>query len=201
MHSGRKFSKNMAGKLQFQQEHETYTDFPEVSKQHYPGVAIRFATRNDIPYLIAIYNQGVMAENANADEEPLTLEDRQEWFLEHDENHFPLYVLEKEGVIIGWGALSSYRKERSGLRTVAEISYYIDYSHHRRGYGKFLVTHMMKDCSRLHIHHLLAVVLDINLASIKLLESLGFSRWGHLPGIVNLKNKVCGQYIYGIHIS
>jgi hypothetical protein len=39
------------------------------------------------------------------------------------------------------------------------------------------------------------ILLDVNKASILLLEKFGFERWGHFPGIVEFADKTSGQLI------
>lgn len=162
---------------------------------------IRFAEINDLPRVVEIYNQGVVAGNANADDTPVTVDQRVNWFLDHDNNSFPVYILELDQKIIGWGTLSSYRNGRNGLRTTAEISYYIDYEYHGKGYGKLLISHMITETRRLGIQHLFAIMLDINPVSEAILKHFEFEKWGHLPKIVNLHGKICGQLIYGKNLN
>jgi phosphinothricin acetyltransferase len=42
-----------------------------------------------------------------------------------------------------------------------------------------------------------AILMDRNQASVRLLEKTGFARWGHLPGIADFGGVTCGQYLYG----
>jgi phosphinothricin acetyltransferase len=158
---------------------------------------IRFAEITDLPRVVEIYNQGVAAGNANADIDLVTIADRTDWFKDHDQASFPIYILEVDNWTIGWGSLSPYRKGRGGLRRTAEISYYIDYDFHNQGFGKMIIAHMLEDCRRLRIENVFAIMLDINPPSAGILEHFGFVKWGHLPGIVSLKGAVCGQLIYG----
>lgn len=161
---------------------------------------IRFACPDDLPRIVEIYNQAIAAGNANADDRPITIADRHAWFRDHNTESFPIYIIENEKQILGWGSLSPYRKGRGGLRKVAEISYFLDYAFHGRGAGSQLISHIIADCQRLGIRHLFAVMLDLNMASAAILQKFGFQKWGHLPGIVDLNGKICGQWIYGLHI-
>jgi phosphinothricin acetyltransferase len=162
---------------------------------------IRFALAGDLPRIVEIYNQAIAAGNANADTRPITTGDRHDWFREHDPESFPIYIIENEKQILGWGSLSPYRKGREGLRKVAEISYFLDYNFHGCGIGSQLIRHIIADCQRLGIRHLFAVMLDLNTASAAILEKFGFHKWGHLPAIVDLNGKICGQWMYGRHIG
>lgn len=158
---------------------------------------IRTARIEDLVTIIEIYNQAIDAGNATADLHELSVEDRLDWFHSHDKNQHPLYVIESERKVIGWGSLGPYRKGRGGLKETAEISYYIDYRHHGKGYGSQLIRFMISDCKRLGIKNLIAILLEVNHASIRILKKFGFEQWGHMPDIVNLNGVVCGHMFYG----
>ena len=158
---------------------------------------VRFAEYKDLKDIINIYNQAIKAGNSTADIKELKRNDREDWFLEHDNDYYPIYVIELNDTIIGWGSISPYRKGREGLKETAEISYYLDYNYHGQGYGKRLITYMIADCKRLGIKNLFALLLDINKRSSLILEGFGFSKWGFMPDVVNLKGVRCGHLIYG----
>ncbi len=162
---------------------------------------IRFAKNDDLKSIIDIYNQAINSGNVTADLKELSVDDRKGWYAEHNENEYPIYILEIDGKLIGWGSLSPYRKGREGLRKTAEISYYIDYNYHGLGYGKKLIDFMINDCKRIGINNLFAILLEINQTSIKLLKRFGFSKWGFMPNVVNLNGKICGQLIYGKNLN
>lgn len=162
---------------------------------------IRFAEFVDLKSIIGIYNQAINAGNATADLIELDPNDRKEWFLEHDKDKYPIYVLVSDKNVIGWGSLSPYRKGRGGLRETAEISYYLDYNYHGLGYGKMLMEYIIDDCKRLGIKNLFALLLETNKASIIILEKFGFTKWGFMPDVVNLNGVSCGHLIYGKKVN
>jgi L-amino acid N-acyltransferase YncA len=157
----------------------------------------RHATIDDLPAIARICNQAIKAGDANAFTEPLHVEDLKNWFNDHHPDSFPIYIIQSAMVVIGWGALSPYRKERKGFRFTAEISFYIDYDYHAKGFGKALINFILNDCTRVEVTNVVAIMLDINPPSEAILRQFGFEKWGHLPGIVNLNGKICGQFIYG----
>lgn len=162
---------------------------------------IRFALPDDLSSIVEIYNQAIKAGNATADLTLQTVEYRLEWFDEHNENDYPIYVLEKNSRVIGWGSLSPYRKGRKALKETAEISYYLDYDYHGHGFGRKLIEFIIDDCARLHIKNLFAILLEVNPKSIAILQKIGFEKWGFLPCVANLNGKICGHFIYGLNIS
>lgn len=158
---------------------------------------IRFAKRSDLKSIVEIYNQAITSGGATADLNELCVEDRNDWFNDHNKDSYPIYVIEQENTVIGWGSLSAYRKGRGALKTTAEISYYIDYNYHGKGHAKKLIEHMINDCPRLGIEHLIALLLEVNISSVRILEKFGFEMWGLLPNIAKLPNQNCGHLIYG----
>lgn len=162
---------------------------------------IRFASHRDLPDIVEIYNQAIKAGNATADLTLITVEEKSQWFYEHSENGYPIYVMEESNQIVGWGALSAYRKGRAALRQTAEITYYLHYKFHGKGLGTKLIEYIVGDCPRLNIKNLVAILLEVNTASVALLEKTGFEKWGYLPQVANLNGKICGQFIYGRNIK
>lgn len=158
---------------------------------------IRFAKYKDLKKIIGIYNQAIIAGNATGDTKEINIKDRKDWFNEHNSDKYPIYVMEFNDTMIGWGSISPYRKGREGFKETAEISYYLDYNYHGQGYGKKLIEYMIADCKRLGIKNLLAMLLEINKKSCLILEEFGFSKWGFMPDVVNIKGKRCGHLIYG----
>ena len=158
---------------------------------------IRIAKPGDLKQIVAIYNQAIAEGNCTADTHSLTVEERQGWLNIHSPDKYPIHVMEEDGVITGWCSLSAHRKGRMALRNVAEISYYVDKNHRRKGVGKKLMQHALQKAPRLGLHNLFAILLDINQVSVALLEKNGFSKWGHLPDIAEFSHKTCGQFIYG----
>jgi L-amino acid N-acyltransferase YncA len=164
-------------------------------------IKIRIANIDDLDAINDIYNQAIEAGNATADLHPLKPKTRKEWFDLHDANSYPVYIIEMKNKILGWGSLSPYRKGRGALKETAEISYYIHYNYHGIGLGKQLIAYMISDCKRLGLKNLLALLLEINQASIRMLEKFGFERWGYLPDIVKLRGRKCAHLIYGKQIA
>jgi L-amino acid N-acyltransferase YncA len=162
--------------------------------------SIRLAALTDLPRLTDIYNQAIAAGNATADTVPFTVEERRAWFDAHPPQEHPIYVYQQEGQVLGWLSISPYRG-RPALSRTGEVSYYIDYAHHGRGIGSALLAHALADASRLHKAVYLAILLEWNTASIRLLEKFAFQRWAYLPAVAELGGKVVGQVYYGRILS
>ena len=157
---------------------------------------IRLATPTDLPSIVAIYNQAIAAQNATADTVEFTVEQRLGWFQSHPPEIYPIYVYEENGQVLGWLSVSPYR-ERPALMRTAEVSYYVDYAHHGMGIGSMLLQYALDDASRIGKKVYLAILLEWNTDSIRLLGKFGFEKWGHLPDVAEFADKTCGHLYYG----
>jgi L-amino acid N-acyltransferase YncA len=164
-------------------------------------VSIRAAQAGDLPALVEIYNQAVRLRRATADVYPVTLESRKTWLAEHDPATHPVFVAEGDGRVIGWCSISPYRPGRTALRYTAEISYYVHESFRRKGVASRLIAHAIREGPKLGLKTLFAILLDINAASVEILEKFGFERWGHMPGVADFDGEECGHLYYGLRLG
>jgi phosphinothricin acetyltransferase len=159
--------------------------------------AIRVATRADLPAIVDIYNEAVADRFATADLAPVTVDRQAAWFQDHDATSFPVYVLERGGVLHGWCSLSAYRARRAALLGTAEISYYVRADSRGRGVGTALVRHAVGQAPRLGKRVLFAILLERNLASIRLMTRCGFELWGRLPDVALIDGVLVSHVYYG----
>jgi L-amino acid N-acyltransferase YncA len=161
----------------------------------------RFASINDLNAIVNIYNQAIDAKNATADLTHFTVGQRTDWFNKFDIDHYPIYVAELDNQVIGYATLSPYRNGREALKMVAEISFYLNHNSLGKGIGSALVKHVITDCHRVNKETLLAILLDVNTASIKLLQKFSFEEWGNLPLNSNFDGNKYGHLIYGLNLK
>jgi len=161
---------------------------------------IRFGHIDDLTSIVNIYNQAVRSKEATGDLKEFEVQDRVQWFNKFEEEKYPLYVAEFNQQVVGYASLSPYRPGRAAMASVAEISYYVDYSFHGKGIASSLIAQAINDCPRIEKKYLLAILLDINIKSIQLLEKFQFEQWGHLPEIIQLEDRICGHSIYGLKL-
>ena len=158
---------------------------------------IRLATKSDLQAINEIYNQAIRKRFCTADLEEINMDERHTWFVDHDSNTYPVFVIEEDGLVIGWMCYSAYRKGRRALQTAVEVSYYLHENHQGKGLGSLLMDFAIKQAPSYNIKHLFAILLEPNVASIKLLEKFGFERWACLPNIANIDGEWCSHVYYG----
>jgi L-amino acid N-acyltransferase len=143
-----------------------------------PTVTIRKATLDDVPAIMAIYNEAVLTTLASFDLEPKTLDDRVRWFESHDDRH-PVLVATVESDVAGWSCLSKWSDKRAYDGT-AETTFYVHSAHRGQGIGRKLKAATIAEARRLGFHTLIARMTETSAESIHLNESFGFVHVGTL---------------------
>jgi phosphinothricin acetyltransferase len=138
----------------------------------------RLATVADAAAINAIYNFYVRNSAATFQVEEETAKEREMEIRMRPRNQ-PLLVLEIEGEIAGWGALSPF-KARCAYRDSIELSIYVHPDRHRCGYGRTIVRDLIDRARISGYHTVLAASCEESIGSIALLKSLGFQEAGRL---------------------
>ena len=143
------------------------------------GVAIRPATRKDVPAILVIYNAATQEPASAYEDTPHTLSQREEWFDHFSNRNFPIMVAEWDGIVVGWCSLGPHQ-ERSGFRFTGSAAVYVDKLYRRRGVGGQLLEAILEAGRQRKLHTVLAVVDSENEPSLKLHKEHGFIQAGVL---------------------
>ncbi len=143
---------------------------------------LRLATAADLPAINDIYNYYVHRSTCTYQLEPEPLEGRRAWFAAHPPEKYPVTVAELDGRVIGWGSLSKFR-DRAAYDGTVEASVYIHHDHHRRGLGRGLLLDLIERARAAGFHTLVGGCSADQIASLRLQESLGFTRVAHFKQV------------------
>lgn len=157
---------------------------------------VRPAGRQDLPRLIEIFNQSVLARST-AVLSVVTVEDKQAWFKDHNSDHYPILVAERAGKVVGYLYISPYRPGRAALIHTAEVSYFVDFDHHQQGVASQLMEACLEKCSVMGIKSLFAILLETNTSSVNLLKKHEFQQWAYLPGVAEIDGVEVSQIYFG----
>ncbi|MBA3883543.1 MAG: N-acetyltransferase [Chthoniobacterales bacterium] len=160
---------------------------------------IRDAVEADLPAIVDIFNATVPTRMSTAVLEPVSVEERLEWFGEHLPDRHPLWVCEIDGATAGWLSFHSFIT-RCAYRGTVEVSVYVNERFRRRGVGHALLGQGIARSAELEITTLTGLILGHNTSSLKLFETLGFERWGVLPRVARLDDVERDIVIVGRHV-
>lgn len=160
---------------------------------------IRDATEADLPAVVAIFNSTVGGRAVTAQLEPVTVEDRLEWFRGHSPDQHPFWVLELDQTVAGWISFHEFIT-RCAYRGAAELSVYVHEEFRRRGIARRLLEEAIARSSSLGLHSLVGWIFAHNEPSLQLFARLGFERWGYLPRVARIEEIERDLVIVGLHV-
>lgn len=157
----------------------------------------RNAQLSDLPMIVEIYNSTIPGRMVTADLEPVSVNDKLNWFHAHNEYARPLWVMENEsGEMIGWISFQDFYG-RPAYQGTAEISIYLHEKSRGKGIGRLCLDYAIQQAPALNIHTLLGFIFEHNEPSIGLFKKMGFEEWAHLKNIALLDNEFRGLKILG----
>ncbi|MGZ4120922.1 MAG: N-acetyltransferase family protein [Actinomycetota bacterium] len=154
-----------------------------------PDVIVRPAVADDIPRLTEIYNHYVESSQATFDVEPVTIEQRREWFSHYSSTGPHRLLVAVDVVVVGFASSSPFRA-RAAYATSIETSVYVDVERARAGIGSALYEQLFEDLVGEEIHRAYAGIALPNDASIALHERFGFE----LVGVYTEVGRKFGRY-------
>jgi phosphinothricin acetyltransferase len=161
-----------------------------------PAPAIRPAAAADAQRIAEIYNQGIAERAATFETAPRTAADmvRRPERPEPADGpepaagpelakrpapepepaaRYPTLVVEHEGVVAGWAAITEYRPRRC-YDGIGEFSIYLDRGARGRGLGRLLLEALIGEAAQLGYWKLVSRIFPFNTASLALCRSCGF---------------------------
>lgn len=143
------------------------------------GLTLRPACPDDLPAINDIYNHYVLHSTCTYQVAPSTMAEREAWWLERTPQHPVRVLVEADGTVAGWSALSAFKTREAYARTV-ENSIYVRHDRLGRGLGRLLLQDQLAEAHRLGHHAVLAVICSSQTPSIRLHEAFGFAHAGLL---------------------
>jgi L-amino acid N-acyltransferase YncA len=162
-------------------------------------IVLRDAIEPDLPAIVEIYNAAIATRISTAQLEPVTIEERREWFRAHSPAQYPIWVAELDGVIAGWLSFCEFLP-RCAYRGTVEVSVYVSEKFRRRGVGRKLMQQAIALGPQLGMHSLVGLIFSHNEPSIALFHASGFERWGFLPRIACVDQISRNLTIFGRHV-
>ena len=162
---------------------------------------IRHAQETDLPTIVEIFNSSIPGRMATAIIEPVTVEQRREWFRLHAPDRSPIWVIEKDNEVAGWLSLTTFFPERPAYGHTVEMSVYVAPKSQGQGLGKRLIEFALEKAPQLGIKNVVSLIFGHNEVSLRMHEKLGFARWGLLPGVAELDAVPRDVVILGLRVA
>lgn len=140
---------------------------------------IRDASANDVPGILAIYNDVIATSTAVYREDPATLDDRRQWFDARREQGYPVLVATDDSGIVGFASYGDFRTW-PGYRFSVEHTVHIRAAQRGCGVGSSLMHALIQRAVDQGKHVMIGGVDADNEASLRFHERLGFVRVAHL---------------------
>jgi L-amino acid N-acyltransferase YncA len=147
--------------------------------------AARPASPDDAPILAQIYNEGIEDRVGTFETRPRAVQDVAAWF---DGIH-PIVVVESDGEVVAFASTSSYRS-RECYAGIAEFSVYVSRKVRGQGAGTVAMRALLDAVKAAGIWKLVSRIFVENLASRRLMASMGFRE----VGIYEKHAKLDGQW-------
>ena len=143
-------------------------------------IRVRPASEEDLCAINDVYNHYVRESHCTFDVQPLTLDERQEWFGHHARaGAHRVFVAEDEGRRVIGFASSSRLRPKPGYLTSIEVSVYLAPDATGKGAGSRLYETLFTALEGEDVHRAYAGIALPNPESIALHEKFGFKRVAH----------------------
>ena len=143
-----------------------------------PAIEIRPASADDLPALLAIYNDVIATSTAVYSLSPSTLSERQAWFDARRNAGYPVLAAASGGETVGFASFGEFRGAWPGYRYSVEHSVHVHRGHRGRGIGSALVEALIPLARAMDKHVMIGGIDATNAVSIALHEQLGFVHAG-----------------------
>lgn len=143
------------------------------------------ATVDDLPAIVAIYNDVIATTTAIYRDDPVGLEDRAAWLAERRADGFPVLIARDEstGAVVGLGSYGWFKASPSGYATTVEHTVLVAPGHRGSGLGTRLVEELIARASAGGFHMMVGLIDAQNSTSIRLHERLGFRAVARMPEV------------------
>ncbi|MBZ9937138.1 N-acetyltransferase family protein [Mesorhizobium sp. BR1-1-16] len=140
---------------------------------------IRMAGEDDLPAILAIYNDAVLHTTAIWNDDTVDLDNRRAWFAARRGQGYPVFVATEGDRVLGYASYGDFRPFQ-GYRFTVENSVYVASSARGNGAGAALLAALVADATAADKHVMIAAITAGNEASVRLHARQGFVATGRL---------------------
>ncbi|KAI9230943.1 MAG: putative acetyltransferase, GNAT family [Piptocephalis tieghemiana] len=143
--------------------------------------SVRKASEEDLPHITNIFNNEILTNTAIFRKDPVSLQDRTDWFHSLSSKGYPILVATSPSSpsppIAAYAAVVPFRTLPLSSGAV-EISVYVHPDARGQGLGKTMVNAMEDACRHASFVSIIAAITSENSASLVLFRRLGYHQVG-----------------------
>jgi L-amino acid N-acyltransferase YncA len=139
---------------------------------------IRDATLDDMPGVLALYNEIILNSTAVYLYDPVTLQSRIDWLNARQAHGFPVLVAADGDQVLGFASFGDWRSSTGYLHTV-EHSVHVAADQRGKGVGQALMLPLFERARAMGKHVMIGGIDAENAASIAFHQRLGFEKVSH----------------------
>jgi len=148
---------------------------------------IRYARESDLETILEIMNDAILNTTFSYRYDPESLSERQAWFRDHQTKYYPVLVLVREDetpgeTVMGFCSLNEWNWKQ-GYRFTTDCSIYLKNATHRQGFGRQMLSELLKEGKRRGFRSVIATITADNLPSIQFFMTMGFRQVGRFENI------------------
>jgi phosphinothricin acetyltransferase len=136
----------------------------------------------DVVAITAIYNDVIATSTAIFSDQPVTLDDRVNWFRARIGQGYPVLVARDGADVVGYATFGDFRTW-PGYRHTVEHSVHVRADRRGRGIGPLLIEGLIPRARAAGKHVMVAGVDGDNAISLRMHARLGFEPVGHLKQV------------------
>jgi L-amino acid N-acyltransferase YncA len=144
---------------------------------------LRDATAEDVPGILAIYNEVIATSTAVYIDDPVSLADRQAWFAARQAEAYPVLVATEGDAVLGYASFGTFRGPWPGFRYSVEHSVHIRNDQRGKGVGGLLIEPLIARAEAMGKHIMIGAIDADNAGSIRFHERFGFEISGHMKEV------------------
>jgi phosphinothricin acetyltransferase len=140
------------------------------------SLIVRPARLEDAAAIAEIYNQGIEERVATFETEPRTVDQMTAW-LREKEGRYPVIVAERDGQVVAWAGVGSYRS-RACYAGIAEFSIYAHRAARGTGAAQAALEGLIQASEQAGFTKLVSRIFPENVRSRRLCQKVGFREVG-----------------------
>jgi len=154
----------------------------------HPAATVRLAAVSDATAVARIYNQGIEDRSATFETEPRTVQQIEAQLAEKGDR-YPTVVVERDGEVVAWATVGSYRS-RACYAGTGEHSVYVERGARGSGAGRAALEGLFHACRARGFWKLVSRIFPENTPSLALHERTGF----RVVGVYRRHGKLDGEW-------